>query len=174
MDGFNSSFNFHFFLFGFKPLRQFQAHHHPHLPYILFVLWQGLSIYLSFCFLLFSFCDPTEQQNSLGVRLFSFLINTRSDPPTEIGWSICIAKSNRILCISFYWTDYGLCIYHLVIRWNFNFLHNSQSFTFRTQSCLILYFFCVRLLHSLLWLTVLSFLHITYICYSLSHFQFSL
>ena len=38
--------------------------------------------------------------------------------------------------------DSGLCIYHLVVWSNFNFLLNS------TQSCLVLYSFCTSLLHS--------------------------
>ena len=43
------------------------------------VLWQGLSIYLSLCFLLFPLCGPPEQQNPLdGKFLFFLLINSRS------------------------------------------------------------------------------------------------
>ena len=43
-----------------------------------------------------------------------------------------------MLCVSFFWWDTGLCIYHLVEWWKLNFLHNSQGVTFPTQSCLVL------------------------------------
>ena len=43
----------------------------------------------------------------------------------EIRWSIRISKSQKILCVSFSRTDSGLCIYHLFIWSNLNFLHYS-------------------------------------------------
>ena len=43
----------------------------------------------------------------------------------EIRWSIHISKSLRNLCVSFSGTDSGLCIYHLFVCSNLNFLHNS-------------------------------------------------
>ena len=50
-------------------------------------------------------------------------------------------------------TGAGLCIYHLFVWSNLNFLHISQWITFPTQSCLVLYSFCANLLNSLiLWL----------------------
>ena len=66
-------------------------------------------------------------------------------------------------------TDSGLCIYHLFVRSNFNFLHNSHSITLPTQSCLVLYSFCANLLHSLImWLIVSSLslhnLHLLFCC----------
>ena len=36
-------------------------------------------------------------------------------------------------------TDSWLCIYHLFVLSNFNFLHNSQWITLLTQSCIVLY-----------------------------------
>ena len=75
----------------------------------------------------------------------------------EIMWSVCISKSQKSLCVSFSRTDFGLCIYYLFEWSNFNFLHNSQWITLPTQSCLVLYSFCVNLLHSLIvWLIVSS------------------
>ena len=59
----------------------------------------------------------------------------------KIKLSVCISKFQRILCVSFSWTDSGLCIYHLFIWLNSNFLHYSQWITFPTQSCLVLYCF---------------------------------
>ena len=54
----------------------------------------------------------------------------------EIRWYIYISKSQRILCVPFSKTDSGLCIYHLFVRSNLNFLHDSQWITLPTQSCL--------------------------------------
>ena len=62
-----------------------------------------------------------------------------------------------------------LCIYHLFVWSNFNFLHNSQWITLLTQSCLVLYSFCVNLLHLLImWSTISSLsphnLHLLFCC----------
>ena len=72
-------------------------------------------------------------------------------PPTS--------KSSRSwsLCESFSRTGAGLCLYHLFVWSNWNFLHISQWITLPTQSCLALYSFCANLLHSLIiWLIVSS------------------
>ena len=63
-----------------------------------------------------------------------------------------MSKSLRSLCVSFSRTASGLYIY--LFQWsNLNFLQSSQWITFPTQSCLVLYSFCARLLHSLIiWL----------------------
>ena len=76
-------------------------------------------------------------------------------------------------------TDSGLCIYHLFVWSNFNFLHNSRWITFPTQSCLVLYSFYARLLHSLImWLMVSSRsphnLHLIFCCVLLLFFSFCL
>ena len=66
-------------------------------------------------------------------------------------------KSHRSLCESFSRTGAGLCIYHLFVWSNWNFLHISQWITLPTQSCLALYSFGANLLHSLImWLIVSS------------------
>ena len=66
-------------------------------------------------------------------------------------------KSHRSLCVSLSRTDAGLCIYHLFVWSNLNFMHISQWITLPTQSCLVLYYFCANLLHSLImWLMVSS------------------
>ena len=67
-----------------------------------------------------------------------------------------MSKSQRSLCVSFSRTGAGLCIYHLLVRSNLNFLHISQWITLSTQLCLVLYSFCANLLHSLMWLIVSS------------------
>ena len=49
---------------------------------------------------------------------------------------ICLSvKIPLNLCTSFSRTSSDLCIYHLVVWSNFNFLHNSQWITFPNKSC---------------------------------------
>ena len=88
--------------------------------------------------------------------LFFLLIIIRSGLLTEIRWSLCMSKSVRSLCVSFSRTGAGLWIYYLFVGSNLNFLHISQWITFHTHSCVVLYSFCAKLLHSLItWLMVL-------------------
>ena len=58
--------------------------------------------------------------------------------------------SLRGLCVSFFRTDVELCIYHLFVCSNFNFMHNSQWITLSTESYRVIYSFCTNLLHSLI------------------------
>ena len=86
----------------------------------------------------------------------------RSGLLAGIRWSVCMLKSHRSLCVAFSWTGAGLCIYHLFVWSNLNFLHISQS-------CLALYSFCANLLHSfIMWLIVSSLsphsLHLLFCC----------
>ena len=61
------------------------------------------------------------------------------------------------LCVAFSRTGAGLCIYHLVVWSNLNFLNISHWTTLPTQSCLALYSLCANFLHSLImWLMVSS------------------
>ena len=104
---------------------------------------------------------------------FFLLIIIRSSLLAEIRWSVCVSKSHRSLWVSFSRTDAGLCIYHLLVWSNLNFLHISLCITLATQSCLVLYYFCANLLHSLIimWLIVSSLsphsLHLLF-CWDLS------
>ena len=98
---------------------------------------------------------------------FFLLIIIRSGRLADICWSVCISKSQKSLCVPFSRTDSGLCIYHLFVWSNFNFLHNSQWITLPTQSCLVLYSFCANLqLSRIMWLT--------YICCLVTSYLFSL
>ena len=88
---------------------------------------------------------------------------------SEIRWSVCMSKSHRSLRVSFSRTGAGLCIHHLFVWSNWNFLHISHLITLPTQSCLVLYSFCANLLHSLImWLIVSSLsphsLHLLFCC----------
>ena len=93
-------------------------------------IWQDLSIY----FYLFIFLVDYYKVWSSGRDLVI----------------VDISKSQRTLCVSFSRADAGLCIYHLFIRSNSNFLHNSKWITFSTQLCLVLYSFSTDFLHSLM------------------------
>ena len=100
---------------------------------------------------------------------FLLLIIIRSGRLAEIRWFVRMSKSHWSLCVSFSWTDAGLCIYHLFVWSNFNFLHISQWITLPTQSCLVLYSLCANLLHSLImWLMFSSLslhcLHLLFCC----------
>ena len=100
---------------------------------------------------------------------FFLLVIIGSGFLAEIRWSMRMSKSHRSLCVSFSRTDAGLCIYHLFVWSNLNFLHISLWITLPTQSCLVLYSFCANLLHSLImWLIVSSLsphsLHLLFCC----------
>ena len=109
-----------------------------------------------FVFLLFY---PVVSQNGkvhYSAGCFFLLTITRSGLLAEIRWSVCISKSQRILCVSFSRMDSELCIYHLFVWSKWNFLHNSQWITFPIQPCLVLFSFCTNLLHSLIMGLIIS------------------
>ena len=120
----------------------------------------------SFRFILWS--ARTAKSTILQI-LFFLLIIIRSGLLVGIRWSVCRLKSYRSLCVSFSRTGAGLCINHLLVWSNLNFLHNSQWITLLSQSCLALYSFCANLLHWLImWLIVSSLsphsLHLLFRC----------
>ena len=120
----------------------------------------------SFRFILWS--AGTAKSTILQI-LFLLLVIMRFGLLAGIKWSVCMLKSHRSLCESFSRTGAGLCIYHLFVWSNWNFLHISQWITLPTQSCLALYSFCANLLHSLImWLIVSSLsphsLHLLFCC----------
>ena len=105
------------------------------------------SRYLSFFSLSFRFilCSARTAKSTILQILFFFfflLIIIRSGFQGGIWWSVCMLKSHRSLCVSFSLTSAGLCIYHLFVWPNWNFLHISRWITLPTQSCLALYSFC--------------------------------
>ena len=115
---------------------------------------------------------------SLFFFFFFLLIIIKSGLLAGIRWFVCMLKSHRSLCVSFSRTGAGLCIYHLFVWSNLNFLHISQWITLPTQPCLVLYSFCANLLHSLImWLIVSSMsqhsLHLLFI-YSSGVFHISI
>ena len=92
----------------------------------------------------------------------------RSGLLAEIRWSVCMWQSFWSLCVLFSRTDAGLCIQHLFVWSNLNFLHICQWITLPIQSCLVLYSFSANLQHSLMWLIVSSLsplnLHLLFCC----------
>ena len=103
--------------------------------------------------------------------LFFLLTITRSRRLAKIKWSVYILKSQRDFCISFYWMDSSLCIYHLFVWLNFNLLYNCQCITLPTLLCLVLYSFWANLLCD--WVFPLYY-HISYICYFVVSYLFLL
>ena len=122
----SNSFSIFSSLWGHSKCTNYNWYHrHSHLPYLFFVLRQGPNICLFFGFLLSSLCGLPERQNQLGGKFFFFLLfNSLFGILAGIERSVCISKSQKALCVSFSWTDSGLCMYHLVVWSNFNFSHN--------------------------------------------------
>ena len=125
-----------------------------------------LSFSLSFRFIPWS--AETAKTTILQI-LFFLLIIIWYGLLAGIRRSVCMLKSHKSLCESFSRTGAGLCLYHLFVWSNWNFLHISQWITLPTQSCLALYSFCANLLHSLImWLIVSSLsphsLHLLFCC----------
>ena len=114
------------------------------------------SSFFSLSFRLILWSTGTAKSTILQI-LFLLLIIMRSGLLAGIRLSVCTLTSHRNLCELFSRTGAGLCIYHLFVWSNWNFLHISQWITLPTQSCLTLYSFCANLLHSLImWLIVSS------------------
>ena len=101
-------------------------------------------------FQFYSVVGRDSKVDNFAISLFFLLIIFRSGLLAEIMWSVCMSKSHRSLCVSFSRADAGLCIYHLFVWSNLNFLHISQCITLPTQSCLVLYSFFANLLQSLI------------------------
>lgn len=64
-------------------------------------------------------------------------------------------KNKDILFFPFSAATSGLCLYHFFTQSNLSHLHNSQSFTYPTRSCLIFCSLWSRLLHYFVYLLVL-------------------
>ena len=137
--------------------------------FLSFFIFLARSRYLSFFSLSFRFIvwsAGTAKSTISQILVFLLLIIMRSGLRAGIKWFVCMLKSHRSLCETFFRTGAGLCIYHLLVSSNWNFLHISQWITL---PCLALYSFCANLLHSLImWLIVSSLsphsLHLLFCC----------
>ena len=145
------------------------------------VLQQGLSTYLFTSVL--PCCQP-KQQSPLFDR-FSFffflllLIITMSGRLAESRWLVSISKYQRILCFSFSRTGSGLCINHLLLWLNLNFLHNSQWITLPIQSCFaLIYWICLlydwsfRLCHHIIYINYFGTYCLCLVWYHLSLWRY--
>ena len=96
-------------------------------------------LFFFFFFTSFQFYSAVSQDSKVHNSASSLflLIIIRPGLLADNWWSVCMSKSHRSFCVSFSCTDAGLCIYHLFVGLNFNFLHDSQWITFSTQSCLV-------------------------------------
>ena len=112
LDGLNLYSNFQ----PFQPLSKLLVSLLPSCSIAFLVLWQGLSICLSFRFLLYLLYGLLGRQSLLhNNSSFFLLIITRFGFLAKIKWSVCISKCERIIYISFSRTNSGLCIYHFVV-----------------------------------------------------------
>ena len=133
-------------------------------------------ILLSTFFQFYSVVSRDSKVDNLQILFFFFLvIIIRSGLLAEFRGSVCLSKCHRSLCVSFSRTDAGLCIYHLFVWSNLNFLCIFQLITLPTQSCLVLslsvLICCIRLLCD--WWFYLCHC-IAYICYFVESYLSSL
>ena len=114
-------------------------HHHFHFSQFSSVLYQSRGTYLFFFRLLSILpCDlpgrqiPKFSSLSFFVFVFCLVTLTQSGYLAEIRRSVCISKSQIILCVSFSRTYSQSCKHHLFVWSYLNFLHNFQWITFPT------------------------------------------
>ena len=102
-----------------------------HVPLFFQFPSRAVVIILLFTFSHFSFIQwSAGRANSTILQIFFFLlIIFRFGLLAEIWRSVCMSKSHRSLCVSFSRTDAGLCIHHLFVWSNLNFLHISLWIT---------------------------------------------
>ena len=117
------------------------------------------SRYLSLFSLSFSFnvwsAGTAKVPNFPGYLLLLTLI--KSGRLVEIKWSVCIAKSQKVSCVSFSMTGSGLCICHLFVWSNFSFFNKFQWITYTL--CAVIYW--LRLLCDILFRL---YLHLLFCC----------
>ena len=147
-----------------SPWSPFKVHQHllisqsPTCSIAFVVLWQGPSICKSFHFLLFTLSGKLDRQHPLKDEFF-FICKSKSRFGLQAvnGWSVCISKSQRILCESFSRIYSGFYLYQLLIWSNCFLWKNSAGDSFLRQSCLVEHSFGAKLLYSLsIWLSVSS------------------
>ena len=130
---------------------------HPHVPQLFQFSSKVEVLIFLFTFLqIYSVVHQDSKVDNFADCLYFLLIIMRSGLLAGIRWSVCILKSHRSLRESFSRTGASLCMYHLFVWSNWNFLQISQWTTLPTKSCLALYFFCANLLHSLIMRLIVS------------------
>ena len=84
-----------------------------------------LSLFLHY-FQIYSVVCRDSKGDNFANSLFFLLIIIRSGLLAGVSWSVCMLKSHRSLCASFSMIGAVLCIYHLLVWSNINFLHISK------------------------------------------------
>ena len=125
--------------------------------FYIFFWFLARSKYLSIFSFFFTLLFTVTVKSNCWLILFYLIIITRSGRVAGIRWSVCISKFQKLLCVSFLTTDFGLCIYYLVVWSNLNLLHDSQWTIYPTQVY-------QALLH--------LFVHINSINYSVTYYPF--
>ena len=103
------------------------------------------SRYLSF-FSNFSvlFCFQPGQQSRQFCKFSFFVVDYfKSGLQADIRWSVCMSKSHWNLCVLFSRTGAELCMYHLFVWSNLNFLHMVLMVSSLSPHSLHLLFCCV-------------------------------
>ena len=121
----------------YKLLETVPNHSQPHVPQ-LFQVRKDPTICLFFLY----FQSEVDRNDKIYEMIIIFVNAFWIRSFTEIRWSVCILKYQRILGVSFLWTDSCSDIHYLVLRSKFNLLHNSQWIIFSTQSFLSCLLFC--------------------------------
>ena len=120
------------------------------VPFMFHIFFNCLarSRYLSFFSLSFSFImwSAGTAKSTILQILFFVLIIILSGLLAKIRRPVCLSKSHGSLSR----TEAGLCLYHLFVWANLNFLHISQWITLPNQSSLVLYSFGANWLYSLI------------------------
>ena len=113
---------------------------------------------------LFAFLQfyPVVSWNCKVCRSSFLLTITSCGRLDRIRWSVCTSKPLRVLYASLSWTGSWLCIYHVLVWSNFNFLYNSQWIT-------VLFYIIIALIYCIHLLLLLLFL---WLLLSLSHWEF--
>ena len=106
------------------------------------------------CLTVYSHIRDSKIHDFASYFFFLLIIIIRSVCLADIRRSVCTSEFQRSLCVSFSRTDTGLCIYHLFVWSNFNFLHNYQWTTLLIQLFLVLYSVLVRCIHLLYTLVI--------------------
>ena len=118
-------------------------------------------------FQFYSVVSQDSKVDNFANSLFFFLvIIIRSGLLAEIRQSEGMSKSHRSLCVSFSRIGAGLCIYHLFVWSNLNFLHISQWITLPTQLCLVLHSFCAMNIIIIIIIIIIYFLRVFHISFS--------
>ena len=134
---------YHFFEHSFKctSYNWHQCIFHVH-SYLVLLIGLATSLSLGFLSIRSSLATKSTEKfffYSCWVFFFCFSwLSQESGLLAEIRWPVCIAKSLRTSCVSFFRTDFVLCIYYLFVCLNVHLSNKSLWNTFPAKLCLVL------------------------------------